>query len=196
MCMFGFKLETKGKSGNFGPNFWAVAVHGRGRKGREISMEKKMERVAEWVRKTQPRNQRDFWCVHGRPWVVQEIGEKILRFLGCRGLGFGCKKSPSLVKNFGAIWRARAEWYGSQKRGRVWFANPNPSLGLAKVKTPSNPSIFPCKINGIFMCMFVCAWLKIGTPFGGENPDLLAAKGGGEKLEPRLKTNFQTLGKP
>ena len=41
MCMFGFKLETKGKSGNFGPNFWAVAVHGRGRKGREISMEKK-----------------------------------------------------------------------------------------------------------------------------------------------------------
>ena len=52
MCMFGFKLETKGKSGNFGPNFWAVAVHGRGRKGREISMEKKkLERVAEWVRK-------------------------------------------------------------------------------------------------------------------------------------------------
>ena len=79
------------------------------RKKRERNFSgKKMERVAEWVRKPQPRNQRDFWCVHGRPWVVQEIGEKILRFLGCRGLGFGCKKSPSLEKKkFGAIRGAR-----------------------------------------------------------------------------------------
>lgn len=137
----------------------------------EKFQKKKMERVAEWVRKPQPRNQKDFWCpmcVHGRPWDVQEIGEKILRFLGCRGLGFGCKKSPSLVKNFGAIWRARAECLESQKGGRFRFAYPNPSLGLAKVKLPQTLTSFPCKLDGIFMCMFVCAWLKIGTPFGGE----------------------------
>ncbi|GMN64651.1 hypothetical protein TIFTF001_033716 [Ficus carica] len=37
------------------------------------------------------------------------------------------------VKNFGAIWRARAECLESQNGGRFRFAYPNPSLGLAKV---------------------------------------------------------------
>ncbi|GMN72442.1 hypothetical protein TIFTF001_052008, partial [Ficus carica] len=39
------------------------------------------------------------------------------------------------VKNFGAIWRARAECLESQKGGRFRFAYPNPSLGLAKGKS-------------------------------------------------------------
>ena len=97
-------------------------------------------------------------------------------------VGFLVGTKPRVAEILKPILRAKAGCDGSQERGRVWFANPNPSLGLAKVKTLSNPSIFPCKINGIFMCMFVCAWLKIGTPFGGENPDLLAAKGEGEKV--------------
>ncbi|GMN64471.1 hypothetical protein TIFTF001_033544 [Ficus carica] len=37
------------------------------------------------------------------------------------------------VKNFGAIWGARAECLESQKGGRFRFAYPNPSLGLAKL---------------------------------------------------------------
>ncbi|GMN30104.1 hypothetical protein TIFTF001_049585 [Ficus carica] len=39
------------------------------------------------------------------------------------------------VKNFGAIWGARAECLESQKGGRFQFAYPNPSLGLAKGKS-------------------------------------------------------------
>ncbi|GMN25061.1 hypothetical protein TIFTF001_047698 [Ficus carica] len=39
------------------------------------------------------------------------------------------------VKNFGAIWGARAECLESQKGGRFRFAYPNPSLGLAKGKS-------------------------------------------------------------
>ena len=46
------------------------------------------------------------------------------------------------VKNFGAIWRARAECLESQKGGRFRFAYPNPSLGLAKVKLPQTLTFF------------------------------------------------------
>ena len=77
--MFGFKLETKGKSGNF------------------------------WT-----------------------------QFLGS-GRAWERKKG---VKNFGAIWRARAECLESQKGGRFRFAYPNPSLGLAKVKLPQTLTFF------------------------------------------------------
>ena len=105
-------------------------------------------------------------------------------------VGFLVGTKPRVAEILKPILRAKAGCDGSQERGRVWFANPNPSLGLAKVKTLSNPSIFPCKINGIFMCMFVCAWLKIGTPFGGEIRTVMAAKGGGEKLESKVENQL------
>ena len=40
------------------------------------------------------------------------------------------------------------------------------------------------------MGMFVCAWLKIGTPFGGEIRTVMAAKGGGEKLESKVENQL------
>ena len=133
------------------------------RKIREREEERNQERTKRKVGKSQGR----LVSVHVRFQARNQgqIWKFWTQFLGS-GRAWERKKG---VKNFGAIWRARAECLESQKGGRFRFAYPNPSLGLAKVKLPQTLTFFfPCKLDGIFMCMFVCAWLKIGTPFGGE----------------------------
>ena len=63
--------------------------------------------------------------------------EKILWCGQIRG-----KPTKRPIKNFGTHLEGRSQVEGGpREEGKIWIPNPNPFLGLAKVKSPTNPNL-------------------------------------------------------